>query len=210
MKKGYSLVELLVAVAIFAFMSLALSGVFATANRFFSHQYREDVLKTRFLTAMKYIQNRLMTSNYIIFPSANNVSNSVLFLSDVVVSPASATQMCRPLPASQPRWHYICLNGNNLYYHWNNIIINTCPNYSNVVISNPPTSCQTGTNAVFLSDNISSAIFSRQNLPLNIIRVNITLFSQAKGNQASDAGIVGRDITQTFETYLTVNKPNQF
>ncbi len=212
MKKGYSLVEVLVALVIFSFMALALSGVFATANRFFSHQYREDVLKTRFIVAMKYIQNRMMTANEILSPPPGGVSNYyITFLTNVSLNPANSNQICRPVSTLPSMWHYICLNGNTLFYHSGNFTINDCPNYSFIPVSAQPTTCGPGgINAVFLSDNINSVVFSRQNLPSNIVRVNMTLFSKAKGDESSYAGIVGRDISHTFETYIAVNRVTQF
>lgn len=215
MKKGYTLVEIIVALAIFAFMSLALSGVFATANRFFYHQYREDILKTRFITAMKYIQNKMMTSNEIITPAAGNVSSNITFITNAVRNPSNPSQICNPYPAISTSWHHFCitpcvspLSGNCLYYHSGTVAISNCPSYS----ATPAISvtCGSGSSAVFLTDSISSLTFSRQSLPNNIVRVNIALYSQAKGDQTADSGIVGRDIAQTFETYISVNKVSQF
>ncbi|MCX7641404.1 MAG: type II secretion system GspH family protein [Elusimicrobiales bacterium] len=215
MKKGYTLVEIIVALAIFAFMSLALSGVFATANRFFYHQYREDVLKVRFITAMKYIQNKMMVANEILTPTPGNVSTSITFFTNAVTNPSNTNQICNPYSPVQPQWHHFCLtpcspplSGNCLYYHWGNLAITNCPTYTNI----PPISvtCGSAGNVVFMSDSINSITFSRQNLPINLVRVNLSLFSQAKGNQTTDAGIVGRDISHTFETYISINKVSQF
>lgn len=214
-KKSYTLVEILVALVIFSFMALALSGVFATANRFFYHQYREDILKTRFVTAMKYIQNRMLVAHHLTTPTPGGLSTNITFLTNAVTNPSNTNQICNPFPSVQSQWHHFCLtpcspplSGNCLYYHWGNLTTSNCPTYSNI-----PTisvTCGTGSNVVFLTDNISSLVFSRQNLPINIVRVNMTLFSQAKGSPTTFAGIVGRDITQTFETYISINKPAQF
>ncbi len=211
MRKGYSLVEILVALVIFSFMAVALSGVFATANRFFAHQYREDLFKTRFVTAMKFIQNKMMTANEVLIPAPNNLSGYITFLSNVAVNPSSTNQICRPATALPSMWHYVCRdNGNRLFYHSGDLTISNCPTYTTIWLSNPPTTCGSGSNPVFLSDNISSLVFSRQNLPSNVVRVNMTLFSRAPGSQTSFAGTVGRDITQTFETYISINKVSQF
>lgn len=214
-KKGYTLIEIIVALVIFSFMALALSGVFATANRFFYHQYREDILKTRFVTAMKYIQSKMLVAHHVVTPASGSLSSNITFLTNVSVNPSNTNQICNPFPSLQTQWHHFCLttcpsplSGNCLYYHWGNITTSNCPNYSN--IPSISVSCGSGSNTVFLIDNISSLVFSRQGLPINIVRINITLFSQAKGNQTSFAGIVGRDITQTFETYVSINKPAQF
>lgn len=211
-RRGYTLVEILVALVIFSFMALTLSGVFATANRFFHHQYREDILKTRFVTAMKYIQNKLMVSNEIISPTYGSASNNITFLTNATLNPSNSNQVCRPYPQAPTTWHHFCItpcsSENCLYYHSQTISVSNCPEYSAIPSIN--VTCGITNPAVFLTDSISSLVFSRQNLPRNIVRVNMTLYSQAKGSQTSYAGTVGRDITQTFETYISVNKVSQF
>ena len=214
MKKGFTLVEILVALVIFGFMVLALSGVFATANRFFYHQYREDILKTRFITAMKYIQNKMMVANEIITPAYGYLSSNITFITNAVANPSNPNLICRPYSPASTDWHHFCItpcpspfSGNCLYYHTGQITsISNCPSYSSVPSITP--SC--GSSALLLTDSISSLIFSRQNIPRNLVRVNISLYSQAKGDQTSSSGIVGRDIAHTFETYISINKASQF
>ncbi|MCX7905489.1 MAG: hypothetical protein N2446_02155, partial [Elusimicrobiales bacterium] len=204
-----------VALVIFAFMSLALSGVFATANRFFYHQYKEDVLKVRFITSMKYIKNKMIVANDILTPLPGGISNNITFFTNVVRNPSNLNQICNPLPSVQAQWHHFCLtpcpsplSANCLYYHWGSLAISNCPTYTN--IPSISLTCGSGNNAVFMSDNINSITFSRQNLPANIVRINFNLYSQAKGEQTSYAGIVGRDISHSFETYISINKVSQF
>jgi prepilin-type N-terminal cleavage/methylation domain-containing protein len=214
MKQGFTLIELMIGIMIFAFISMSLSVVYSTANRHFMQNYRNDLYKNRLSLTMKFISTKIASATAIESPAVNNTSNVLAFYSNFVKSDNSLTypssgwnRGCRPDSSQNVRWHYFCLSGNRLFYHTGTINgVDVCPSYSN--ISNWIGGISCGSGGVFLSDYIYvpsnyNAIFSRgSDSEKNIVGVALRVFwypSNFRGVQ--------RPVDEIRVSYFSVNMP---
>lgn len=215
-RNSFTLIELVVSLVIFSFMLVTLSTVYATANRFFFQQYREDLWKTRFTLSMKFIKNRLSIATDIERPQPGNQTNDLAFYSNYVKMPPGDTSYpgmgCAPTTSQPSSWHYFCMDSNNtLYYYTGNIPSPAqCPDQSSTPNWIGLINCGITSGGVLLTQNIQipsnrTTLFARLSQPNNTLRVSLRMLWQATGGFSK----IARNIDITDETYITVNKPSQ-
>ena len=139
--RGFTLVELLISILIFAMMMSALATIYGTISRHMFQNYKQNILKTNLSVAMKVIQSRLILATRVDSPAFKNSENVLAFATNVdsqtgcspvnqiTISPTSKTLV------TPNKWHYFCraVNAktgfNDLYYHTGNIGSDTggCP-----------------------------------------------------------------------------------
>jgi len=215
-KKGFTLIELMVSLVIFSFMVVTLATVYATANRFFFQQYREDMWKSRLTLSMKFIKNKLSAATEIERPANGAETNDLAFYTNFVKMPPGSTtypgQGCAPTLGVSSQWHYFCVSANTLYYYTGNLGgVVQCPNQSAVANWIAAISCGVTGGYVVLSNNIyipsnRATFFGRASLPSNTVRVSLRMLWQASGGFSS----IARNIDTSDETYIVVNKPSQW
>ncbi|MEF3280174.1 MAG: prepilin-type N-terminal cleavage/methylation domain-containing protein [Elusimicrobiota bacterium] len=215
-KNGFTLTELLVSIIIFSFMAMTLASVYATANRYFYQQYRQDLYKNKFTLSMKFIKNKLVQATDIDIPTSGSTSNDLLFYTNFVKDFGSPYigSGCAPTTAISSNWHYFCVAGTKLYYHTGTLAgvvacPNTAPTNNNVAFI--PACGSAG--GVMLSDNIvlpsAGSYFQRGgNLPPNVVRISLKMSWQTKQSLGGSTAI--RTITSEDESYVSVNRPGQW
>ncbi|OGS29928.1 MAG: hypothetical protein A2218_12260 [Elusimicrobia bacterium RIFOXYA2_FULL_53_38] len=133
-RKGFTLVELVIATLIFGFMVMSLATLHSTASKHMLQSYRQNTVKSNASVAMKTITARLAEANRIDAPTPGNSGNTLRFAVNV-----DQTSGCYPINTSLPAsWHEFCHVpgvttrcplGNCLYYHTGPIAGGgNCPN----------------------------------------------------------------------------------
>ena len=103
-RKGFTLMELVLATLMFGFMMMSLASIYSTANRHMFQSYRQNIIKSNASTAMKTITVRLSEANRIDLPTTGLPGNALAFAVNV-----DQTSGCYPVnPAITPTWHYFC------------------------------------------------------------------------------------------------------
>lgn len=127
-RRGFSLVELMVAVFIFSFMAASMATIYATAHRHMLQNYRANAVKTTMLLGMRAIQNNLSSATRVDSPANGAQGNVLDFATNV-----DGVTGCYPVnqgavAASPPAWHHFCLGNDNdmpgsqaLFYHTANL-----------------------------------------------------------------------------------------
>ena len=123
--RGFTLIELMVAIFIFSFMAASMATIYSTANRHMLQNYRGNAVQTTMLLGMRAIQNNLSAATRIDSPALGAQSNVLDFATNV-----DRISGCYPVnqaaaAISPPTWHHFCL-GNDptqpagtqaLFYH---------------------------------------------------------------------------------------------
>ncbi|OGS13618.1 MAG: hypothetical protein A2285_05945 [Elusimicrobia bacterium RIFOXYA12_FULL_57_11] len=121
---GFTLVELLVATMLTAFLGVSLVTIYSTANRHVFQNYRGNTIKSDVSLAMRAIRNVMAQANSIYEPASGNTGARLL-----VASNMDQMTNCRPSNLIVPKWHLFCTDtsGTNirLFYHSGNIA-STC------------------------------------------------------------------------------------
>lgn len=135
-RRAFTLVELILAVFIFSYMSASLATIYATTNRHMFQNYRKNVIKTGVLVSMRAIQNNLSLATRIDAPLDNNWGNVLAFATNVdqlsgcypVNQDSVNGNSALNIPANPPAWHYFCVANDpmipgtrSLYYHTANL-----------------------------------------------------------------------------------------
>ena len=103
-RKGFTLMELVLATLMFGFMMMSLASIYSTANRHMFQSYRQNIIKSNASTAMKTITVRLSEANRVDAPIEGFSGNFLRFAVNV-----DQTSGCYPVnPAITPTWHYFC------------------------------------------------------------------------------------------------------
>ena len=106
-RKGFSLVELLIASLIFGFMTVTMVAINAAINKQMFHNYRANAFKSDASIAMKDLTNRLQEANRIDQPALNSSGAILAFAVNV-----DQMSGCYPINAAEAsRWHYFCHSG---------------------------------------------------------------------------------------------------
>jgi prepilin-type N-terminal cleavage/methylation domain-containing protein len=121
-KKGFTLIELMVATIISLLMVLSLTAIFSTASKYFFKSYRQNNMKNGDALAMKAITARLQEANRLDLPPFNLSGNTLAFAINV-----DAVTGCYPVnQAEKTLWYYYCYSapvtnncpdGNCLFQH---------------------------------------------------------------------------------------------
>lgn len=213
MKKGFTLIELIVGVIIFSFVAMSLSVIYATANRHFMQNYRNDFYKNRLTLIMKFISTKITSATEIELPANGFSSNILAFYSNYTKDVGRPSYPnwgwnvgCRPDASQNVTWHYFCLSGSNLYYHTGSIGgVNVCPTLSS--LPNWIGSITCGSGGIFLSDNIYVAsgytgLFFRTDADDNLLGVAMRLLWNPPGGMSA----AQRPVDETRVSYFTVNQ----
>lgn len=113
-RTGFTLVELLISMLIFAMMMSALATIYGTISRHMFQNYKQNILKTNLSVAVKFIQSRLMLATRVDSPAFTKSDNVLAFTTNV-----DAQSGCSPINFLVPnKWHYFCraYNGKEKYY----------------------------------------------------------------------------------------------
>lgn len=120
-RKGFTLIELVLASLMFGFIMMSLASIYSTANKHMFQSYRQNTVKSTVSTAMKSITNSLAEANRIDLPAIGGDGDSLRFAVNV------DQNGCYPInPALPVSWHEFCYapgktaqcpSGNCLYHH---------------------------------------------------------------------------------------------
>ncbi len=219
-RKGFTLIELMVAIIIFSFMIMSMTAMYITAEKHMFQNLRYDKLRTSLTTAVKFIKLTSSQGTRIDSPSVGGSSGSLAFASNV-----DSRTGCYPInPSVQARWHYICAvacpaslgyqpGAQCLYYHTQPISGGGgCP-YGAAwnAAGSYPIRCGVQTRGASEQVTLlmpyvaipSSApnIFSRAGLELNVVRAAI----RVRWIPPASLSSVSRPVDTTLETYLSFN-----
>jgi len=123
-RRGFSLIELMVAVFIFSFMAASMATIYSTAHRHMLQNYRANAVKTTMLLGMRAIQNNLSAATRLDAPLLGAQGNVLDFATNV-----DRVTGCYPVnqaavAVSPPAWHHFCLGNDTampgtqaLFYH---------------------------------------------------------------------------------------------
>jgi len=124
MRKGFTLIEFLIAILLFGFMAMSLATIYSTAHKHMFQNYRQNTVKANASVAMKTITSRLQQGNRIDLPLPGESGNILAFA--VNVDQVSGCYPVNPDTPSMTAWHYFCYLpgvtaqcplGNCLFYH---------------------------------------------------------------------------------------------
>ena len=121
--KGFTLIELMVAVFIFGLVLAALATIYGTSHRHLMQNFRENVVKNSLSLAFKTIQQELSTATRIDAPPNGGVGDILAFARNISRDLDAVTGGCYPIDANTPSptpayWGYVCLTpAGELYFH---------------------------------------------------------------------------------------------
>lgn len=228
--RGFTLIELMVAIFIFSFMAASMATIYSTAHRHMLQNYRGNTVKTTMLLGMRAIQNNLSAATRIDTPALGAQANVLDFATNV-----DRLTGCYPVNAaaaavSPPAWHHFCLGNDTalpgtqaLFYHSANLPASPAacglpgsPVW-NGVYPVPPGSCGAnmgGQTVIKLSQNVTPLpgqnIFSRRSAErINdsaTVRVRLRSFWDAS---ARGMGASQRDVDFSLDTVIaaSVSRP---
>ena len=169
---AFTLVEVLIAVMMSAYIALAMAAIYSTASRHMFQDYRSNIVKGNLGVAMRAINNAVTQSNRIDAP-APGTSGFTL----AVVANMDQLSNCAPIMAGQPVLvHYFCINAaagiTSLNYYYRTVnppAACACPTTALAVgacnVTYPPTCAGPTPNWTYikLADNMdtSASMFSR-------------------------------------------------
>jgi prepilin-type N-terminal cleavage/methylation domain-containing protein len=230
MKKraGFTLVELIVASLIFAFMMTSLATIYSTSNRYMFQNYRANIIKTNVGVSVKAIQNHLSLATRIDQPSGLNAGTALGASGNVLAFAENVDQMngCYPITASAPAsWHYFCLAPDpqdntvtDLYYHTGTIAGGPgCPAASSFSYTPPyPGSCGFGGGGLvtILMKNVNTfqPLFSR-NTAQNVYERDVVRVILRSRWVAANANFgpngVQKDVDYTMDSVIKASIPGQ-
>lgn len=217
MKKrdGFTLAELILSIFIFSFIAASLATIVSTTNRHMFQNYRKNIIKTNVLLSMKAIQKNLATATRVDLPAAASAGTTLAFAQNV-----DQNTGCYPVTTAAPAsWHYFCLSGGKLYYHWGTITgsAGACgsaaPSIWNTGTGYAPGACaSTNANGVMLMDNVwptlpGGALFSRTAgdgvNEVDTVRVLLRSRWVAAG---AGMGASQRDVDATLDSVIRFNR----
>src|SRR3989339_356803 len=105
-RKGFTLVELVIATLIFGFMVMSLATLHSTASKHMLQSYRQNTVKSNASVAMRTITARLAEANRIDAPAPGNSGNTLRFA--VNVDQRSGCYPINPLVPTSASWHEFC------------------------------------------------------------------------------------------------------
>jgi prepilin-type N-terminal cleavage/methylation domain-containing protein len=116
-RRGFSLMELMVATLIFGFIAVSLATLYSTANRHVFQNYRSNTVKGNVSLGIRAIRNVMAQANRIDAPAYDNTGTRL------AVGVNVNSDNCYPITNLAPAatWHLFCTinTGGNiqLYYH---------------------------------------------------------------------------------------------
>lgn len=116
-RNAFTLVELMVALMLFGFMSAAMASIYATANRHMFQDYRGNMVKSNVTVAMRSIANIMSQATRIDAPGSNSTGNILAVATNI-----DQLTGCYPVKSGVPvTLHYFCANGANFWYSFKTI-----------------------------------------------------------------------------------------
>jgi|GEM_PF-3988119 len=105
-KKGFTLIEVTVAMMIFGVAIVALAGVWTAAQRYMTHSFKENYYKNTVTVAIK----SMIDSDLSGVTRVDRYSPDTLAAAKNIESDTSTVAGCHPLVSGQPQqWYYYCL-----------------------------------------------------------------------------------------------------
>ncbi|MGD9641550.1 MAG: type II secretion system protein J [Elusimicrobiales bacterium] len=132
--RGFTLVELMVAIFIFSFMAASMATIYSTAHRHMLQNYRGNTVKTTMLLGMRAIQNNLSAATRIDAPAFGAQGNVLDFATNVDRLTGCYPVNLAAAAVSRPAWHHFCLGNDTampgtqaLFYHTANLPVSNIP-----------------------------------------------------------------------------------
>lgn len=115
--KGFTLVELMVAVLIFGMIIAALATIYGTSHRHLYQNFRENVIKNSMSLTFKTIQQELSTATRIDSPVNGGSGNELAYARNI------SRDGCYPIDADTPSptpayWGFVCLAADQKLYFY--------------------------------------------------------------------------------------------
>ena len=114
LKKGFSLIELIVATFIFAFMMASMVAIYSTITRHMHQGYRQNIWKSRTDIAMRQIQQLLQEATRVDSPGIISASTRLNFAVNVDHLRGQSGLPCYPIntdpSAPKPAWYTVHIN----------------------------------------------------------------------------------------------------
>ncbi|MCX5786338.1 MAG: prepilin-type N-terminal cleavage/methylation domain-containing protein [Elusimicrobia bacterium] len=216
-RKGFNLVEVVIATLIFGFMLASLSSMYTTVNRNMTQDYRQNVIKINTVMAMRTIQQKLMEATKLDVPAFGSSGDELAFATNV-----DQLSGCYPISTADPvTLHKFCHFNGILYYYTTNLggggggCGSSTPLYWSGGAAAYP-ACGGGGGgwtSVQLLDHVSpaTAVFSRAINERDNVLVNLRVFWDPAVLTVSGANLANaqRSITQSLTTSIKVNIPGQ-
>ena len=207
-KKGFTLIEIMVAMLIFGFMITALASIYGTVNRNMLQNYRQNVLKTNTALAMRAVQKNLLEATRIDSPAFGVSGADLAFAVNI-----DQLTGCYPInPAVPVSVHHFYLIGSQLFYCPGTATGGGtgCANFP-PTIGGPSYACSGA--PVLLLDNIPVPppvpVFSRRASEgvneRDTVAVNLNIFWNAAA-----AGLPQRNVAHSLQTVVRINRPVAF
>ena len=204
-KKGFTLIEVVVAMLIFGFMITALASIYGTVNRNMLQNYRQNVIKTNTALAMHAIQKNLLEATRIDSPAFGASNTDLAFAVNI-----DQLTGCYPInPAAPVSVHHFYLVGSQLFYCLGTPVGggSGCASFPSS-IGGPSYSCATP--PVLLLENIPVPLpvpmFSRRSSEgvneRDTVAVNLNIFWNAAA-----AGLPQRNVAHSLQTMVRINRP---
>lgn len=218
---AFTLVELILAVFLFGYMSASMATIYSTTNRHMFQNYRRNIVKTSTLVSMRAVQNNFAGATRIDSPADGARGNVLAFAVNV-----DQLTRCYPVnPFLPSSWHYFCLandplipGSRTLYYHTapiagGNSCASASPTIWNGIYPVPSCGANIGGQTVTLlmqhvfPSAMGGNLFSRSGsdgaAPVGAVRVALRSFWRAN---ARGFGSSQRDVDFTLDTVLTASR----
>ncbi|PIU19610.1 MAG: hypothetical protein COT18_06595 [Elusimicrobia bacterium CG08_land_8_20_14_0_20_59_10] len=211
-RNAFTLVELMVALMLFGFMSAAMASIYATANRHLFQDYRGNMVKGNVTVAMRAIGNVMAQATSIDAPGTNAKGNILTVASNV-----DQLTGCYPLKSGLPVTLYkFCASGSDFYYGFKTFwpaagCVSPLSGCCGALAY--PSGCGSGGGATWIkllpgSLDTTSNIFSRKAAEkvndLMSVRVGLTGKWTPPGNLAT----LQRTVTFTLDSTFSVSRSN--
>jgi hypothetical protein len=217
-RKGFTLIELVVATFIFGFIIIAMAIIYSTITRYMHQNYRQDVWKTNTALAMRTIHHKLLVATRIDSPAFGASGAELKFAVNV-----DQLTGCYPISPGDPvTWHYFYLGSvspapplSQLFYCSGNITGGAgCAN-SPPFPGAPSYTCVGASPPILILDHVAPIVpvFSRQNAQdvneRDTVAVNLRIhWDPTKlSDTGKSLGASQRVINYSLKTVIKINRP---
>jgi len=217
-RSAFTLMELMVAILIFGFMSAAMASIYSTANRAMFQNYRGNFVKGGVTVSMRAINNVMAQATRIDSPLAGAKGNILSLAANV-----DQLTGCYPVKTGVPVVaHYFCAEGSNFWYNSATVGANgacACPPSGSLAgtCGNAlpyPAVCGSGGSGTWVQLMSSSLyypnndVFSRRSA--EGVNDNMAVRVSVTGKWAPTGGLttLQRNVNFTLQSTFSVSRPN--